>query len=164
MILRPTKTIAGRNATFNSGATGTQLVLTHMSIGDTGGPIDDSRISLRSERERVVCFGQRISPDQIHLDSLFQGPAEFWVREVGIWAGNTLVYYWSTTGAELGYKSANFEWLMGLDLAIDPNADGQVTVTAAPPNVGLTMAPSMAVILKSLADTNRLVLLNNYLK
>jgi hypothetical protein len=163
MILRPTKTVAGRQATFNSTANGTQLVLTHISIGDVGGAIDDSLTGLRSERERVACFGSRISPDQIHLDSVFSGPAEYWVREIGIWAGPVLVYYWSTTGAELGYKGANFEWLVGLDLAIDPTADSQVTVTAAPPNVGMTVVPYMATILKSLADTNRLVLLKNYL-
>lgn len=162
MILRPTKTVAGRQATFNATATGTQLELTHISIGDVGGPIDDGRTSLRKERERVTCFGTRISPDQIHLDSVFASAAEFWVREIGIWAGPLLVYYWSTTGAELGYKGANFEWLVGLDLAIDPTADANVTVTAAPPNVGMTVVPYMATILKSLADTNRLVLLKNY--
>jgi hypothetical protein len=162
MILKPTKTIAGRKATFNATATGSDLTLTHMSIGDVGGPIDDGRINLRNERERVACFGTRISNDQIHLDSIFAGPDEYWVREIGIWAGSTLVYYWSTTSVELGYKGANFEWLVGLDLTIDPTADAQVNVTAAAPNVGMTVVPYMATILKSLADTNRLVLLKNY--
>ena len=82
MILRPTKTIAGRQATFNASANGTELVLTHMSIGATGGPSADARNSLRRERERVTAFGRRESLDLIHLDGLFNGPDAYWVREL----------------------------------------------------------------------------------
>lgn len=162
MILRPTKTVAGRQATFNANSTGINLALTHISIGDGGGVIDDTRTSLRSEREKVSVYGRRVTTDQIHLDSVFDGAAAFWVREVGIWAGNTLVYYWSTAGAELGYKSPNFEWLLGLDLALDEAVDGVMQVTAQAPNVGMTVAPILATVLRSLCDTNRLVLQKNF--
>ena len=158
MILRPIKTTAGRKATFNAQATGTELVLTHMSLGDKTGTMDPALTTLRNERERVVCFGKRISLDQIHLDSLFDGPAEFWPREVGIWAGTTLVYYWSGAGTELGYKSASSDWLIGIDLTLDPNADGPINITASAPNWALTVMPHIATILMSLADTNRTLL------
>lgn len=158
MILRPTKTVAGRKATFNASGTGTELVITHMSLGDKGGPIDDSLTKLRSERERSMVVGSKPTIDTIHIDAIFNSPAAYWVREVGFWAGTTLVYYWSTDGVELGYKAADFEWLMGLDLLIDPKGDGPITITAAPPNMGLTMAPALAAILQSLSDTNRTVL------
>lgn len=163
MILRPTKTVAGRNATFNANNSGLELNLTHISIGDGGGAIDDARTSLRSEREKVAVYGRRVTTDQIHLDAVFDGAQAFWVREVGIWAGSTLVYYWSTAGAELGYKSPNFEWLLGLDLALDEAVDGVIQVTAQAPNVGMTVAPILATVLQSLCDTNRLVLKNHYL-
>lgn len=163
MILHPTKTVAGRQATFNANNSGITLNLTHISIGDGGGAIDDTRTSLRSEREKVSVYGRRVTTDQIHLDAVFDGAAAFWVREVGIWAGSTLVYYWSTAGAELGYKSQNFEWLLGLDLALDEAVDGVIQVTAQAPNVGLTVAPQLATVLQSLCDTNRLVLKNHYL-
>ena len=163
MILHPTKTVAGRQATFNANNSGLSLALTHISIGDAGGPIDDARTSLRSERERVSVYGRRVTTDQIHLDAIFDGAGAFWVREVGIWAGNTLVYYWSTAGAELGYKSPGFEWLLGLDLALDEAVDGVIQVTAQAPNVGLSVAPILATVLQSLCSTNRLVLQNHYL-
>ncbi len=163
MILQPTKTVAGRQATFNAGSTGIDLTLTHMSIGDGGGPVDDTRTSLRSERERVSVYGRRVNTDQIHLDAIFDGNAAFWVREVGIWAGSTLVYYWSTTGAELGFKSASFDWLLGLDLALDEAVDGVIQVTAQAPNVGMSMASHMAVMLQALCNSNRLLLQNHYL-
>ncbi len=163
MILHPTKTLAGRNATFNASHTGINLNLTHMAIGDVGGAIDDSRTALRSERERVVVFGEKVGTDQIHLDGVFDGAAAFWVREVGIFAGSTLVYYWSASGTELGYKSAGFEWILGLDLALDAAADGMINVTALAPNVSLTTAPYLATVLHSLCSTNRLVLQQHYL-
>lgn len=163
MILRPTKTVAGRQATFNANNSGLDLTLTHISIGDGGGAIDDARTGLRSERERVSVYGRRVGPDQIHLDAVFDGASAFWVREVGIWAGSTLVYYWSTAGADLGYKSPGFEWLLGLDLALEEAVDGVVQVTAQAPNVGMTVAPILASVLHSLCDTNRLVLMKNFL-
>lgn len=162
MILRPIKTAAGRQATFNAAATGTELVLTHMSLGDKAGTLDPALKALRGERERVATFGQRISADQIHLDSLFDGPAEFWPREVGIWAGSTLVYYWSGAGNELGYKSGSGDWLIGIDLTIDPASEGPINITAAPANFGLTVMPHLATVLMSLNDTNRLVLAHRF--
>ena len=42
MILHPTKTVAGRQATFNANNSGINLALTHISIGDGGGAIDDT--------------------------------------------------------------------------------------------------------------------------
>ncbi|ADJ61735.1 phage tail protein [Herbaspirillum seropedicae] len=158
MILHPTKTVAGRQATFNASQTGLALTLTHISIGDSGGPIDDRRTSLRHERERVAVYGQRVNDSQIRLDAVFAGPESFWVREVGIWAGNTLVYYWSTEGAELGHKSPQFEWLLGLDLALDEAVDGQLQVTSQAPNLDLHLSSHLAVVLRALCDTNRLVL------
>ena len=155
MILHPTKTIAGRTATFNATNSGTSLNLTHISIGDTGGAIDDTRITLRHELERVPVFGNRVTTDQIHLDAVFDGPNAFWVREIGIWADTTLVYYWSTAGVELGYKSQQAEWLLGIDLALTEAVDGVIQVTAQAPNVSMTIAPYMATILKALCDTNR---------
>lgn len=158
MILRPIKTAAGRDATINAKANGYDLTLTHMSLGDKAGTLDPALKALRNERERVPCFGKRISPDQMHLDSLFDGPAEFWPREVGLWAGTVLVYYWSSDGKELGYKQPNADWLIGIDLTIDPNADGPINITAAAPNWTLTVMPHIATILMSLADTNRILL------
>lgn len=162
MIVHPTKTVAGRQATFNAANNGIDLTLTHVSIGDGGGAIDDTRTSLRRERERVSAYGKRISIDQIHLDALFDGDAEFWVKEVGIWSDQTLIYYWSTSGVELGYKSKNLEWMIGLDLAVDEATEANITVNPAPPNLLLTTAPQLSVILQSLCDTNRLILQNQY--
>lgn len=164
MILRPKKTTAGRQATFNANSTGTNLELTHISIGDVGGAIDDTRTALRGEKERVPCFGQRVNLDHIRLDAVFSSANKYWVREVGVWAGSVLVYYWSTEGEPLGFKSDIEELLMGLDLWIDPDIDQSISFAVGAPNGGICFAPHLATVLKSLADTNRLVLINNYLK
>jgi hypothetical protein len=164
MILQPTKTLAGRTATFNAFNSGLNLPLTHISIGDVGGPVVDNLIALRHELERVPVFGSRVTTDQIHLDSVFDGPLAFWVREIGIWSGTTLVYYWSTTGVELGYKSQQTEWLMGFDLQLNEAVDSVIQITAQAPSISISIAPYLSTVLQSLCDTNRMVLKALYFK
>ena len=158
MIIHPTKTVAGRNATWNASRTGIDLNITHMSIGDTGGDIDDTRTQLRRERERVSVYGSRIDTDTIQIDAAFDGSASFWVREVGIWADSVLVYYWATTGSELGYKTGGSDWLLSCPLKLDSVEQGVMQITAPPPNILLTTAPQLATILKAMCDSNRLLL------
>ncbi len=132
MIIRPTKTIAGREATLDTSNRGVELVLAYAAIGDQGGLIDDTLTALRNERDRVPLYGSRVSPTQLHLDALFEnGVNAYWVREVGIFDTNgVMIYFWSTNGSELGHKSANMDWLLGLELHVDEAIEQHVTVNA----------------------------------
>lgn len=132
MIIRPTKTIVGREATLDTSNRGVELVLAYAAIGDQGGLIDDTLTALRNERDRVPLYGSRVSPTQLHLDALFENGADaYWVREVGLFDTNgVLIYFWSTEGSELGHKSANMDWLLGLELHVDEAIESHVTVNA----------------------------------
>lgn len=163
MIIHPTKTIAARNAIFTAQNSGLHLDLTHMALGDTGGAIDDARTTLRNERERVPLFGERVSIDAIALAAMFDGPATFDVRELGIFSNSLLVYYWSTTAADLGRKTAGFEWLFRDTLTLDDADQAVLNIAVQAQVLNLTVLPQLLSFGKAIIDTQLLVLKNHYL-
>jgi hypothetical protein len=181
IAIQPKITAGGLAALFNATNTGVALNLTHVSIGSMARTISGSELSLGAEKMRqAIGSSNRPTPDTIQMRTIFNPTSEFWVREVGIWAGTTLFAIWSTgsTGSPLGYCSPGVDWVFSHRLSLRELPAGSVNIVVDPNEAALMgimlsheqdpnahgISSHLSVVLKSLADTNRLVLVNNYFK
>jgi hypothetical protein len=142
-----TFTDAGLSAALDASLAGLRLELTHIAIGDAGGAgyvPSRAQAGLVGERMRVAIEGGRkIDATTLQVTAPFAltaalataFPAGLPVREVGIWAGATLVAVWSQTAAPLFVLSPSFEVGVSFALALDQFPADSITVTLQPPIV-----------------------------
>lgn len=179
IAIQPKITADGLAALWNATNTGVALNLTHISIGDSAYAVSGSEKALKTQKMRqAIGSSSRPAPDTIQMRTVFSPESEFWVREVGIWADSTLFALWSSDakGTPLGYCSPGVDWVFSHRLslkALPPNSVNIVVDKDAAALMGIMVAHEnernahgiaehLSVVLKSLSDTNRLVLSNNY--
>ena len=135
--------------------------ITHAALGDVGYPIEvnDAGLAtatgLQNERERVpILDGQAGAADtQISLAFMADGPADFWVREIGFFlADSTLFALWSHPDKPLAWKSDATPLILALELILSSLPAGSVTVADSTLPVGLMMTRELAIIATALAD------------
>lgn len=155
-----TLTTAARAAVLDSRNKGLQLSLTHMAIGDARYVPSPAQTVLRSERMRLVIGEGLVSDDRLQLDlvTAFSGVAEFWVREVGVYAGDLLAFVWSDPAdtAFIAYKNAGVDFVLGVGLALPDLPAGSVTVVDSGQALGLKLGPTRAALAAMAAEISRL--------
>lgn len=181
IAIQPKITADGLAALFNATNTGVALNLTHVSIGDRAYAVSGTEQSLKSEKMRqAIGSSSRPTPNTMQMRTIFSPTTEFWVRELGIWAGPTLFALWSSdaTGTPLGYCSPGVDWVFSHRLSLKELPPGSVNIIVDKDAASLMgimqaheqdtnahgIASHLAVVLQSMSDTNRLVLANNYFK
>lgn len=181
-----TLTTDGKNALQSAVSGGTALALTHVAIGDAAHTASGSEHGLTNERQRVgIASSAKPTVDTLQVSTTFRPSASFWVNEIGLYAGNTLFAIWSyatPTGSPEGLLSIGVDWVFqttlvfktiaaaNISVTLDPNAAAWQAgladhLSAADPHPQYSTGSRLvyATVLKSLADTNRLILINNYL-
>ncbi|NQZ32527.1 MAG: phage tail protein [Oceanospirillaceae bacterium] len=115
-------TNAGKTHILDAELQGLKLQITHISAGSAGYTPDPEAIALVEEKERETIASSRVDTENHRLDinAVLDSAEEFWVREVGFWSDDVLVYLWSSpeTSMTLGYKSGPARFLLGLSLTI----------------------------------------------
>lgn len=77
----------------------------------------------------------------IHLTTLADGAAEFWVREIGfLLADGTLLAVWSHATEILTYKAAGTDLLLAYDLSLSALPADSVTIVSSAAGLNLTLA------------------------
>lgn len=141
--------------------------ITHISAGDRSYTPSASQSQLYNERQRVrISDYEDVSDTQIRLAALFDGSAEYEVREIGIWLeSGTLLGVYSEPNQLLAYKSANANWLQKLTIDISPLPTSSVTIDVSNENVNLLIAEELATctaafVLSQAANTE--IILNQF--
>jgi hypothetical protein len=123
---------------------------------------------------QAIGSSSRPTPDTIQMRTIFSPDSEFWVRELGIWAGSTLFALWSTSdaGKPLGYCTPGVDWVFSHRFSLRELPPGSINIVVdkdAASLMGIILAHEqdtnahgiashLAVVLKSLADANRISL------
>ncbi|MFN4295165.1 MAG: phage tail protein [Thermoflexales bacterium] len=155
--LVPTITEAGLIALWNAQSTGLAAEITHVALGDAAYQPEQSATALRAEKARyTVADGELLSPSRIHLTALADGPAEFWVREVGFFLDNGVLFaVWSHASTPLAYKAAGVDLLLAFDLELSAVPPGSVTVHSTGAGLSLAMADQVASLSAAAIDAMR---------
>lgn len=128
-IVKPVITKAGLTSVFEAHAAKLQLELTHVALGDGAYVPDDLATALVNERQRVPIAGGEIQGgNQLHVTALADGEVEFWVSEVGFYAGDQLFAVYSHPENKIAWKSASLKLLMALDLSLEAVPADVVTI------------------------------------
>ena len=142
--LKVITTDAGRAAMLDAESNSVKLKITHVAVGNSGYTPAPNATALKAEKERVELASSKIdlANYQLNLNAALDSSLEYWVREVGFYAGPTLVYLWSAPESEmsLGYKSAPVRFLLGMSLKItdSPLASVEIIDQGQPLELSLT--------------------------
>jgi hypothetical protein len=157
-----TVTAAGRAAILNAASAGLTISLTNVSVGTGSYAPVGSETALQAQQAIVAISQSAMSSDGMQLDlgALFDGSASYWIREVGVWAGNTLVFIWSDPSSAnyLAYKNANVDFLFGCSIALPNLPAGVIQITDSGQALGLVMAPYDQALAALAAEITRLTL------
>jgi hypothetical protein len=139
----PILTNEGANALFNANNNGLQAVVSHIAVGTGVYTPLAGRTALQAETQRVtVAQAQKIDDFTRQMEALFDGPAAYTVREVGIFLNTgVLLAVWSSLTQTLSFKNANTELLISLQLRIADAPPNSWTVAA--PDASLTVAENL---------------------
>ena len=151
---------SGLNAIWRAGNDGLAAQITHIALGDAGYLPNQSQTSLRAEKARYpIAGGSRVSPKQIHLTALADGPAEFWVREVGfVLSDGTMLAIWSDPAKPLAYKSPGVDLLLAYDLTLSAVPADSVIVQSSGASLNLNMATELAQLATAIVRTQHMLL------
>lgn len=134
--LIPVITEQGLQAVFNSNNNGVEATISHIALGDHAYSVATnenglaSQTALRNEQQRVpIADGRRVTPQQIDMSFVADGPDAFWVRELGFYLQDgTLFAVWSNPDKALAYKSDLVPLIAGLELVLSTLPADSVTV------------------------------------
>ena len=116
------------------------VTFSHIALGDgsgPGGPADDARVNLRSERDRAAVVGSDAIDRRIALRATFMPATAYEVTEVGLFGsvsgGATTLYgYWSDSGTAVAQTVPGTRTVIAATLDfIAAAADVAVTVDAS---------------------------------
>lgn len=177
-----TLTAAGKNAAFDLGAV--NLVVTHVQIGSGNKTPNGNEAALLIPKEYAALnFAFELNAGQHRLAAVIEGSAlSYQVSEIGLWSGApgspgaVLVFYWSIGSSYIATKNVNINFNFEHDMVFGGVVPTNITFAADSQNAAAMVAQhnvdpdahadliqdSLAVVLKSLCDTNRLILVNNY--
>ncbi len=135
--LNPVFTSAGLAAIEAAHGRGISLEITHVALGDgqsqsndrVGVAIrDDNGIPLNAARTRTALYNEQLrvpltaatsQANQVMMEGTVPPSAteEFFIREIGFFAENVLIAYWSDAETNLGYRGAAAAWNFQFALA-----------------------------------------------
>lgn len=158
-----------------------EIALSKIAMGEGFGPVTGKEKALRTEKIRVtIADGSRPAPDHVNLRANIKSDKALWVREIGIFSDDVLFAYAASAavdeplaylppGAQMVFSQDLFCKSIGADkitIVVDPNASAlnsliRLHEQSENPH-GITQA--LATMLASQANTNMLILINNYLK
>lgn len=148
-------TDGGLAAAFDPTNTGLNMVFSHIALGSglNGQPYTPTgtETALKSEfMRRPVGSGERIAPNEILLQALFDGAETGVIREVGLFTSTGVLFaLWSA--APIGEKYAGVSYIFAESLVLDGIdlarfAAGDVSWIAGGPSVNITIAAPFAQI------------------
>jgi len=140
--LQPVITKKGLAGVWNATSTGLSAEITHIALGTSGYTPTNEQTSLRTQVAKYpIAGGERLSDSLIHITALADGPAAFWVREIGfLLADGTLLAVWSHATDALTYKPANTDLLLAYDLSLTALPADSVTIVSSPAGLSLSLA------------------------
>jgi hypothetical protein len=145
LLIQPTLTNAGRDAAFNAKNTGLSLDLTHMTYGIGTYAPTGAEVALTSEVSGHVPLvgASRPTVGQIRMISVWsEDTGGTKVTEVGWWAGDVLVFVYSTAdGKAVVYKTDGVPFVMHSDLSLVGLPTGVVNII-----VDTSTAPALAAL------------------
>ena len=152
--LIPTITNQGLQAVFNANHSGLEATISQIALGDQAYtvPVNDNgqatQTALRNEQQRVdIADGQRITPQQIDMSFIVDGPSTYWVRELGFYlADGTLFAVWSDPNKALAWKSDLVPLITGLELVLTTLPADSVTVQSSGAPLQLVMTREIAAL------------------
>ncbi|MEM6602494.1 MAG: phage tail protein [Pseudomonadota bacterium] len=141
----PVITDSGIQAVFNASGDGLSAVITEIAVGDGAYIPDVDRNSLANEISRTaVAAGKIVDGKTINVSAIFDGPDEFWIREVGFFLEDgTLLAVYSHPTNVLAFKNATTDFLLSLDLILSTVPDGSVTISEAVQDMNLHLATEL---------------------
>ncbi|GEM_PF-301286 len=150
--LQPVITKKGLAAIWNATSTGLSAEITHIALGTAGYDPTNDQSALRAQAAKYpIAGGERLSGSLIHLTALADGPAAFWVREIGfLLADGTLLAVWSHPTEALTYKPANTDLLLAYDLSLTALPADSVTIVSSPAGLNLSLAAPLAAMASAL--------------
>ncbi|MDH1401256.1 phage tail protein [Pseudomonas sp. GD03817] len=152
--LQPVITKKGLAAVWNATSTGLSAEITHIALGTSGYTPTNEQTSLRAQAAKYpIAGGERLSDSLIHITALADGPAAFWVREIGfLLADGTLLAVWSHATDALTYKPANTDLLLAYDLSLTALPADSVTIVSSPAGLNLSLAAPLAAMASALVS------------
>lgn len=155
-----TTTQGGRAAILNAAQQGLTISLTQIAVGSGSYTPQGTETELAQQQAISPIQQSQISTDgqQLDLGAIFAGPATYWVREVGVFAGDTLAFLWSDPSPNnfLAYKNANVDFLCSLALALQNLPSGVVQVVTSGQPLGLSMVATHELLAAVVAEVSRL--------
>lgn len=138
-------TRAGKAAFLNAEASGLKLQLTHIALGNAPHAPSYAATALNGEQLRSPIAEGSLSNSGLQLDlgAEFAPSAGFYVYEVGVFAGPTLVFLWSTAVAAdyLMFKNADVRTGIGFALAVDGVPPDLIQIVDAGFSMGVLFDP-----------------------
>lgn len=150
--LQPVITKKGLSAIWSTSNAGLSAEITHIALGTSGYTPTSEQSGLRAQVAKYpIAGGERLSESLIHLTALADGPAAFWVREIGfLLADGTLLAVWSHPTEALTYKPANTDLLLAYDLSLAALPADSVTILSSPAGLNLSVAAPLAAMASAL--------------
>jgi Phage tail-collar fibre protein len=141
-------TDAGLAASFNGTNTGLDAQFSHIALGS--GLAGQSYVptgtetALKSEfMRRPIAGGERIAPNEILLQALFDGNESGVIREVGLFTSTGVLWgLWSST--PIGEKTAGIPYVFAESIVIDGIDLDRVSWVAGGPSVNIIIAGPFA--------------------
>ncbi|MGA4605850.1 hypothetical protein [Pseudoalteromonas maricaloris] len=124
---------------------GQAFTLTHLSAGSAGYIASHLQTQLRQERQKVpILQAEQLTATQVRFSALFEGEADYPVKELGIWSGSTLVAVYSAGGEVLNHKSKDVAWLEVISLNLAALPSQQVSFETGVLNTNIFMVKELA--------------------
>ncbi|MEN5225528.1 phage tail protein [Pseudomonas asiatica] len=150
--LQPVITKAGLAAIFNATNSGFSAEITHIVVGTGNYTPSNEQKTLRNQVAKYpIAGGEKLTSTLLHLSAVADGPAAFWVREIGfLLSDGTLLAVWSHATEALTYKPAGDQLLLAYDLSLSALPANSVTINTTAAGLNLTLAEPLAALAASL--------------
>lgn len=153
-------TRTGMRAVFNAANTGLALQLSHIAVGTAAGNgyvPTGNEVALRGEFQRApIGGGDYVSDFEILVQAMLDGPAQGWIKEVGIFDENGKLFaVWSEVNAPLAYKSNGVPVIIAMTLALSEIPPNSIELIVGGPNVNITIASPFALLSAELLRLQR---------
>ncbi|MCO7538337.1 phage tail protein [Pseudomonas asiatica] len=152
--LQPVITKPGLVAIFNANNNGLSAEITHVVLGTSGytvTPGTEQRVLRSQVGKYPISGGEKLTSTLLHLTAVADGPASFYVRELGfLLSDGTLLAVWSHPTEPLAYKPPNDQLLLAYDLSLSALPANSVTINTTAAGLNLTLAEPLAALASSL--------------
>ncbi|WMN59278.1 phage tail protein [Pseudoalteromonas xiamenensis] len=137
----------GLDKLVSNASHGIAMPITHVSAGEASYTPEPTQTALRQEHQKVpVSQAEALGNGQLRFSALFDGPQSYAVREVGLWADETLVAIYSMPELQINFKAANAAWIEVFTLNVGALPTQNITFTTGMNNVNVLFAKEMALM------------------